>query len=68
MKFKDSVYSKLNTPGPGAYQTFSEFGIYKSKNADKIDSKELYNAKNKIFSKTFSKGFNKNKSTGNLLK
>lgn len=42
MKFTDPYQKKYNTPGPGSYQIFSEFGIYKSKNADEMDRKLLY--------------------------
>lgn len=32
------INNKLNlAPGPGQYQAFSEFGIYRSKNADKFE-------------------------------
>lgn len=41
-KFSAPKLSNYNNPGPGSYQTFSEFGIYKSKNADKME-KEMYN-------------------------
>jgi hypothetical protein len=37
----------LLAPGPGQYQAFSEFGIYKSKYADKFDE-ELNNKKTEI--------------------
>lgn len=40
-KYKELKFSRLQTPGPGAYQTFSEFGIYKSKYADQMDRREL---------------------------
>lgn len=46
MKFKSSFDTDSITPGPGAYQTFSEFGIYRSKHADD-------------FAKTASKTFHK---------
>ena len=50
-RFKDPVYSKLITPGPGAYQTFSEFGIYRSKYADKVERKENEKSRSKRSSK-----------------
>ena len=49
MKFKSSFDTDSITPGPGAYQTFSEFGIYRSKHAHddnftKTASKTFYKA------------------------
>lgn len=41
MKYKDHHSSYIDDPGPGSYQTFSEFGIYRSKHADKFDKKLL---------------------------
>ena len=38
-KFKSSFDTGSITPGPGAYQTFSEFGIYRSRNADEFERK-----------------------------
>lgn len=55
MKLTDPFYKKYNTPGPGSYQTFSEFGIYKSKNADEIERNLIYGGKS-------STSFNKTKS------
>lgn len=56
MKFKP-LTSGTCTPGPGSYQTFSEFGIYRAKNADEFDRK--------IAAKTFYK-MNRSKSTAML--
>lgn len=42
-RFKLPYYKKLDTPGPGSYQTFSEFGIYKSKYADEMERKQYRN-------------------------
>lgn len=39
MKFRSSFDTDSITPGPGAYQTFSEFGIYRAKNADEFERK-----------------------------
>ena len=39
MKFKSSFDTDSITPGPGAYQTFSEFGIYRSKHAEDFSKK-----------------------------
>ena len=38
-KFRSSFDTDSITPGPGAYQTFSEFGIYRSRNADEFERK-----------------------------
>jgi len=43
--------SKLKTPGPGSYRLFSEFGIYESKHAKTMDSREI-NSGNSTFLKT----------------
>lgn len=53
-KFIDPYSKRFNTPGPGAYQFFSEFGIYRSKNADKMERKELYGTKYSKMSKSAS--------------
>lgn len=45
-RHKDQNYSYIDNPGPGAYQTFSEFGIYRSKNADKFDRSLFHKASN----------------------
>lgn len=55
MKLTNPYYKKYNTPGPGSYQTFSEFGIYKSKNADEIERNLIYGGKS-------ASSFNKTKS------
>lgn len=54
-RFKDPYYNKLNTPGPGAYQTFSEFGIYKSKYADSMEKRELKRSQSSLQLKRNSK-------------
>ena len=46
------------TPGPGAYQTFSEFGIYRSKHADEFDrrlNEKFYKFRTKQVSRAVSR-------------
>lgn len=38
-KFRSTFDTGSITPGPGSYQTFSEFGIYRAKNAEEFDKK-----------------------------
>lgn len=37
-KLLEGQGKRMTTPGPGQYQAFSEFGIYRSKNADKFET------------------------------
>lgn len=49
-----NINSNLLAPGPGAYTAFSEFGIYRSKNADKFEA-----TMNSKFNETNTKTSNK---------
>lgn len=64
MKFREPIYSRLNTPGPGAYQTFSEFGIYRSKYADKMEKEEMRRTQKQF--RSTSRKLSKCNSMGNL--
>jgi hypothetical protein len=39
--FNNSIILTFIAPGPGTYTAFSEFGIYRSKNADKFEASIL---------------------------
>ena len=54
MRFMDPYSRVMETPGPGAYQSFSEFGIYRSKNADLVEKKEIYGNNYKFLNKSAS--------------
>ena len=67
-KFRSTFDTGSITPGPGAYQIFSEFGIYRSKNADEFEKKAastFYKSSSKKKSEPPKKP-SRSKSTANL--
>ena len=67
-KFRSTFDTGSITPGPGAYQIFSEFGIYRSKNADEFEKKAANTFYKSTSKKKFelSKKLSRSNSTANL--
>lgn len=63
-KYQGYRETYLDDPGPGAYQAFSEFGIYKAKNADDFDKKL---STRHISEGVYQNSIAKSASTGNIV-
>ena len=64
-KYKSIFLPKNNNPGPGAYLSFSELGMYKSKKADDMEKKAYKTFMNKNYHKLFKSSSFNSKSSKN---